>query len=456
MLIRILLSTIILLTPALSFAATSSNGVDVNMFILGCNDNAICEPLSGEDVNSCPLDCTVITPPPPPPSNFSGPAAPYSGGGYFSPATYTSFEITPGDNYAVFTWTTDNNTINTFSWGETPDYEFGSMSEVTYHKNHSVKIQGLKPGVDYYYKITTQDASGATLVKDGTYRLPVSEDHTPPSNPSAFYAQQRQQDVLLTWKNPKELDFKNVLIVRSPYGYPQSGLEGKIVYEGKGNYVLDSDTQIDATYYYTIFAYDEVSNRSSGAIARIKIVAPGSPIPSNSTVPPITGEVTASSTLSLIDFDFSQRGRGISFLQDVVPVNSADAITVSLAREKVPKNVKYIVLTLKDEVPWNSYLFSDNFDKTTSETSIAALERVGVVAFELNIAYQGSDSVTKIEGYFKTTSLQPQLGEKRVSFWENFLKLTHIYRGILLIVLLIIIIIILGIIRHKKDKRAML
>lgn len=40
---------------------TQSESFDVNLIVEGCNNNSICEPGIGEDVNSCPLDCAGVT-----------------------------------------------------------------------------------------------------------------------------------------------------------------------------------------------------------------------------------------------------------------------------------------------------------------------------------------------------------------------------------------------------------
>ena len=52
------------------WAATDIDTVPVNLHVNGCNNNGVCEAIIGEDILSCPGDCTP--PPPPPPSGGGG------------------------------------------------------------------------------------------------------------------------------------------------------------------------------------------------------------------------------------------------------------------------------------------------------------------------------------------------------------------------------------------------
>lgn len=92
------------------------------------------------------------------------------------------------------------------------------------------------------------------------------KDQIPPSDVSTFTATPDTGQVLLSWTNPTDADFTGVMVRRSTVKYPKNKNQGMLVYDGAGTSVTDPVPGSD-TYFYTIFAYDEVPNYSGGVNA---------------------------------------------------------------------------------------------------------------------------------------------------------------------------------------------
>ncbi|MBI4245208.1 MAG: PKD domain-containing protein [Planctomycetes bacterium] len=92
-----------------------------------------------------------------------------------------------------------------------------------------------------------------------------SEDTAAPSAPSGLSATAGDGQVSLTWTNPADTDFAGVKVIRKTGGYPASVTDGTEVYSGTGTSKTDTGLTNGTACYYTIFAYDEVPNYSTGA-----------------------------------------------------------------------------------------------------------------------------------------------------------------------------------------------
>ncbi len=94
-----------------------------------------------------------------------------------------------------------------------------------------------------------------------------SEDTAAPSAPSGLSVTAGDGQVSLTWTNPTDADFAGVKVIRKTSGYPASVTDGTEVYSGTGTGATDTGRTNGEAYYYTVFAYDEVPNYSTGAQA---------------------------------------------------------------------------------------------------------------------------------------------------------------------------------------------
>ncbi|MGD8811315.1 MAG: PQQ-dependent sugar dehydrogenase [Thioalkalispiraceae bacterium] len=115
-------------------------------------------------------------------------------------------------------------------------------------------------------------ACGGGSDDDSDNKQPV--DTTPPAAVSGFSAVAIDQSVNLSWNNPADSDFAGVIIRRSTSGNPASATDGSAVYNGGGTTTTDAGLSNGTTYYYSIFAYDEVPNYSGAANLDATPVAP--------------------------------------------------------------------------------------------------------------------------------------------------------------------------------------
>jgi uncharacterized repeat protein (TIGR02543 family) len=65
-----------------------------------------------------------------------------------------------GHTSAMITWTTDEPATSVVEYGETTSYELGMVEDVNLKLSHFIGLTGLIPGVEYHYRITSEDASG--------------------------------------------------------------------------------------------------------------------------------------------------------------------------------------------------------------------------------------------------------------------------------------------------------
>ncbi len=202
--------------------------------------------------------------------------------------------IAPATNQVTVLFKTYLPSLITISWGKTPTYEIGSSAEVSYRSNFATNIQNLEAGTVYYYRLTLLDSIGRTVEYEGQFTtsnrfikapLPVAID---------FRARQGLQGtgIELTWniesvlttlqqeyeRTIQDTDPKNdmvkpniyVRLVRSEFGFPKEPLEGKVIYEGRGERVSDFDVTDDENYFYSLFILNQKGQYSSPNVIRLK------------------------------------------------------------------------------------------------------------------------------------------------------------------------------------------
>lgn len=315
-----------------------SSGINVRLAVPGCNNDSICEPGSGEDALSCPIDCggATSTPTTTPPTTGGGGSGGPSGyePGYES-FTIDGVVINVEKNQAQVSWKTHLPTLSTVTWGTSLDYELGSLSESSFLKDHVINIDNLYSNTRYYFLITARSAAGQTAQYAGSFvTLPVPGTVSP-ANVSYFRAYPYQNGIGLEWKNPTDILFDGVRIVRSPFSYPRDPLEGEIVYEGKDQFFLDLTVRKNVMYYYTLFVRNTTGDYSSGALARAILSGEQSPLDSNNGTP-IPGVTPTDNSIpfTLYDFDFIQNGSKISFFGNEIKVVPHMKLVVSLEKER--------------------------------------------------------------------------------------------------------------------------
>lgn len=93
------------------------------------------------------------------------------------------------------------------------------------------------------------------------------KDKTPPGAVTNLTADNADSQVELSWTNPGDDDLKGVLVVRKVGSYPASRSDGETRFNGLGETFLDTGLTNGETYYYAVYAYDEVPNYSAAAQA---------------------------------------------------------------------------------------------------------------------------------------------------------------------------------------------
>jgi C1A family cysteine protease len=128
---------------------------------------------------------------------------------------------------------------------------------------------GLTNGTMVYYTAFTADtipnySSGASV-----FARP--QDGTPPAPVTGLTATPGDAAITLRWTNPQDADFTGVRIMYSTTSYPAGPMDGEVANIGGTPAPVDSFVHTGllngTTYYYSVFASDEVPNYSEGASA---------------------------------------------------------------------------------------------------------------------------------------------------------------------------------------------
>lgn len=302
--LKILFATIFFLNSFyLSYAATSTDGVDVDLNVNNCNNDSICNPLyenslscpgdcvpvcnnnnicevgedslgcsndcpppvcnnngicgAGEDNLNCPADCPVV-----PPTPSKGSSGSIAVGSFFNDLT-----IDVKQNSAVIKWKSTIPTMATVKWGTTGEYKSGVIKNINFLSDHKIEINNLKEGTVYYFSIQSEDTfKRMRLLDNQSFKTQNPLDNTPPGNPFDVFARTSSSGVTVSWKNPTDEDFDYIRIVKNTDRFYGNPFSGHLVYEGKGNYFMDSDVENNKMYYYSLFSRDFAGNYSSGSM----------------------------------------------------------------------------------------------------------------------------------------------------------------------------------------------
>ncbi len=199
--------------------------------------------------------------------------------------------ITESSGRVQWDSTTSSNSV--VNYGLTTSYG-STQTNPAMGTAHLVVLNGLSTGTLYHYRVRSTDAYGQeTVSSDRTFTTVA--DTTPPANPTGFTATPGDSQVQLNWINPTDTDFQGVIVKRKTGSYPTGPTDGTTVYTGTGTAHLDLGRTNGITYYYAIYAYDEVPNYSSGALAN------ATPTGAPDTTPPgnVTGFTAAPGNMEI-------------------------------------------------------------------------------------------------------------------------------------------------------------
>lgn len=357
---------------------------------------------------------------------------------------FININIATQPDSAVINWITNRATLGTVLWGKTKDYELGSIQSKLYIPAHNIKISDLESDTLYYIKIQSVDAFGRQVVAETTFQTKSLPDFTPPSNPINFVAIQNDSSIDLSWNNPPDKDLKEIRIIRSDIFYPKDVLDGKEIYRGLGESYIDRDVEKGKLYFYTIFAVDKNGNYASGAIAHARISLPGEAVDYTPYIydflpkSPIVDQMIEE--LSLLDFEFIQEGKILSFEQNTVSLTGDKPFTVRLPYEKVPEVLKTISVTLYDPIDPSkvfSFLLRINKEKNGYEAVIAPLGRSGNYGMHISILDHKNQGLKKIDGNL-VASLVSAKNFVLVDMMRGFLITLSEYFWFILFVLLLV------------------
>jgi len=297
-------------------------------------------------------------------------------------------------------------------------------------------------------------------------------DTTPPANISNFDAYSKDSQIALRWNNPKDNDFAGVMITRSETFYPENPYDGFLVYDGRGEYFIDSNLNNGQRYYYTAFSYDEIGNLSSGAIVSAVPTffepqvppedlppdqIPPEELPPDKEIPEeeILDEVPEREIpeeirrLTLDDFDFIQEGEKLNLIRGrLIRVDPEKPLTISIDYEKVPEVLKTIMVTLKKDNKSFSFLLKIDEEKGRYYSIIMPPEP-GLYPFNISILDYKNRIFKKLSGQMEVQgSIRAFL-----KVFYNIYKRIIFYSLLALLILLLIIYIIWRSRRNRKLER---
>lgn len=192
-----------------------------------------------------------------------------------------TFSVLPTQTSAQITWQTYGVTSYVLKWGRTTSYDSGSVSSNLFSQTHITEIDGLEPGTKYFFELSATDPFGATRVlKVDSFYTEAAISAFLPANVEGFGVDVSGMDVSLQWRNHALPEGVVVRVVRSHLYYPDSITAGSLVYEGRGEFVLDVNALAERSpQYYTAFVITKEGLVSSGAIAVAGLLLP--PLPSS-------------------------------------------------------------------------------------------------------------------------------------------------------------------------------
>jgi hypothetical protein len=362
---------------------------------VGCNNNGICEQSRGESRGNCPADCPL----PPEPEEETGgyPAqklkAPEIGAIEVSDINLLSARIL---------WSTDIAAICRVNFGDSTEYENGTIYETDYAKGaHAAALNGLKAQSIYHFMISCANINGvAAQTVDWQFTTMSLPDTFPPANVSDFAAAVQKKSIDLKWSNPGDEDLAGVRILRAEKFFPRDLLTGQIVYDGRQESFTDTNVAAGTTYYYVAFAYDRSGNYSSGAIASAIAGEPGKEV----QIPVIKTPVELQN-LDLSQFDFVQNGRDIEEKDGKISIDRFKTFTISIPYDNVPEVLKTIMVTLREGGKSFSFLLRVNRDKTAYE-AILVPPTAGEYGLDITVLDYKNQALKRISGILKVVKAQ--------------------------------------------------
>jgi hypothetical protein len=286
--------------------------------------------------------------------------------------------------------------------GQTTSYEIGYFVGNRFAVSHSVPINDLQPGTEYFYEVIGYTPAGfQTVLRRGSFVTVSDQAPLAPPNVTDLTAQAAGADVRLAWQLPPGLpNDARVRVVRNHYGYPSFVNDGLVVYEGTALQAVDVDVlNLYNRVFYTAFVIDPNGLISSGAITQVvrfgSPVVPGLPVqpvfevsdqvdpeldPTSQPVVPVV-EILATDMPPASGIEVQQAGLLYTFASSTMSLSAAEPFTVSIAADLIVGEFKTIVATLRDPRGSGkvfSFLLRLNAEQTAYQAVIAPVLAPGV------------------------------------------------------------------------------
>jgi hypothetical protein len=202
------------------------------------------------------------------------------------PSPVTSFAALPLDTEIMLSWTnpSDGDFVGTLIRYSTQDFPdtitdgsvVGPSGGIFYNTPGSedqYSHTGLTNTTKYYYTAWAFDAD--MNYAKGARDSATPFDGVPPGQALFDVPTSGDQQITLRWTNPSDSDFDHSLLIYSTTGFPTGPEDGTPVENGNNGKFENSPASVDsfvhtgltnaATYYYGIYAGDEVPNYGPGS-----------------------------------------------------------------------------------------------------------------------------------------------------------------------------------------------
>lgn len=319
----------------------------------------------------------------------------------------SSIQIERGTDSAVISWRTSVPAVSSISWGEDLGYQSGTLSTNVASLEHSFLIPNLESEKVYYFKFESVDTNNQRSGLVGEVLASTPDlDIVAPENPQDVLIMAEDKAVRLSWENPQDSDFAQVVVVRSESFYPENLSDGLLIYRGVGESVLDDGIEINTNYFYSVFAVDTAGNYSSGALVSGRIEIKGETpivitpnifdsIPKSTEVDPRFAEV------EFADFKVYQSGRLINSGLGNLVIDGSESFRISIGYGSLPEVLKTILVTVTNAQKPDqqfSFLLRVNRGSTAYEASIGAFGEAGNYSLRVAIIDHDNQAIKQIEG----------------------------------------------------------